>query len=652
MNTRPLRLLALVLVLLHAAPPFSVSETRNEADKAFVANDVENALARFMAAARTEEDPEDQAFCNQMAALLQWRYYQDYDRARERLLKSVRQGVLQTDLLLELARLELDRGDFQAASSSASRALLLATTAKEGRDARTLFAEIVVRQCSRAALEGAGEALSGKPADLEDARDILGNLVEQDPGLLDSSRLLLNAAILLGDGDSALVAWRSYFRENPEKATYKLLEGVKAVLEDTLPGWAGQALPQEETEGLIRALADSKLFQETELLATCAAPQARFSEDVEDILRYASFIRDLQNLTDEYYRKTSIGQGNSEEYMVAVKGLLHSLWRESSWAPAEFAWAGAESLSDFDGETEAAQAVYSALKERFGAVVVFDTTAGVFDLHMGHAIMDETRTVEQYGRTAELTFLFLDGVVSNGFQSWAWNYRGQHGGWAGDDRVVQVRPAYGKGPIEAWRSLTDPEEREKLNERITRDSKADDAIAENDPYAFFPGMSARLRLKALEKLHADLEAEGFEGGDLRTEFLARAEQAAQESSIFAHEGRHVIDKNLGITDSTELEFRAKLSEAAFAPYPGLAFSGTFAQYIGDQTPHGQASLRITKGLVAWMELNADQIDGLDRDRPLLPQFDLLSDEQIRSAVRSMDPLARETEKLPVTRPDP
>jgi len=40
----------------------------------------------------------------------------------------------------------------------------------------------------------------------------------------------------------------------------------------------------------------------------------------------------------------------------------------------------------------------------------------------------------------------------------------------------------------------------------------------------------------------------------------------------------------------------------------------------------------------WMEEHGSEIDGLDPELPLLPQFDLLTDEQIRAAFRSMDPL--------------
>ncbi len=57
------------------------------------------------------------------------------------------------------------------------------------------------------------------------------------------------------------------------------------------------------------------------------------------------------------------------------------------------------------------------------------------------------------------------------------------------------------------------------------------------------------------------------------------------------------------------------------------------------TPHGRANLKVIRGLVAWMEAHGEEIPGLDPEEPLLPQLDLLTDEQIRAAIRSMDPMA-------------
>ena len=46
---------------------------------------------------------------------------------------------------------------------------------------------------------------------------------------------------------------------------------------------------------------------------------------------------------------------------------------------------------------------------------------------------DRHRTVEQYGHKADVRFMMLDNIVSNGFQSWAWESGAQHGGWGSAD---------------------------------------------------------------------------------------------------------------------------------------------------------------------------------------------------------------------------
>jgi hypothetical protein len=78
----------------------------------------------------------------------------------------------------------------------------------------------------------------------------------------------------------------------------------------------------------------------------------------------------------------------------------------------------------------------------------------------------------------------------------------------------------------------------------------------------------------------------------------------------------------------ELEYRAKLSEVAFAPEPLIAMNAIFSSNIGQKgVAHGMANLRIMRGLVAWMRAHSSEIKGLNRARPLLPQFDLLTDVQ-------------------------
>ena len=139
-----------------------------------------------------------------------------------------------------------------------------------------------------------------------------------------------------------------------------------------------------------------------------------------------------------------------------------------------------------------------------------------------------------------------------------------------------------------------------------------------------------------------LKAGGLQSAELRLAFIAEIERIDLESSIVAHEGRHAIDSRHLLNFArrpAEKEFRAKLSEVAFSSAPFLAIGGgILARNIGDGTSHGEANQRIMKGVVKWMKQHGAAIDDLDPDLPLLPQLDLLTDEQLRQAFRSMDPM--------------
>ena len=285
--------------------------------------------------------------------------------------------------------------------------------------------------------------------------------------------------------------------------------------------------------------------------------------------------------------------------------------------------------------------VRELMKDRFGVYISLGKTAGYDDLHYGHAVIDETRTIEQYGKKGEINFVLLDRMVSNGFQSWAWYYQSQHGGWASKGVIYQVRSAYTDGPRTAWQTITDPTMNQKTHERLERLRREDLNIAKDNPYAYLPGLHLSLRFNAGMELYNQLKKENLSGTALKNRFIAELERIIQDYSIFAHEGRHVIDKREGIESSEEREFRAKLSEIAFSDYPKMAFAGgIYNSNIGGKTPHGQANLRIITGLVSWMDDNKDQIAGFDSTMPTIMQVDKLTDDQLVTAIRTMDPLVK------------
>jgi hypothetical protein len=224
-----------------------------------------------------------------------------------------------------------------------------------------------------------------------------------------------------------------------------------------------------------------------------------------------------------------------------------------------------------------------------------------------------------------------------------WDGRQAHGGWAQADKIIIVRPGYADAALRTWSNLTDPAQRSETEEKIGRLSAGDDAAARKDRGAFLPGLAERLEWRGYDDLLSGLRARGLTGSDLKQAFVIELNRINLDSSIFAHEGRHVLDKVLlgDKLSSEEMEYRAKLSEVAFCEKPQVCFGSIFNANIGDATsPHGRANKRIAEQLLDWMESHQAEIKGLDKSRPLLPQFDKLTDDQMRAAMRSLDPWAK------------
>jgi hypothetical protein len=596
----------------------------NEADQADAAHEIQRERRVLEHAETLSGDARDAARVERMLAVLDWKYDQRFDEARDRLLRAAENGAEPAEAWIALARMEQHRADYAAARDAAARGIEAARKDKEKRDAGLALDRASVA-------EGAELRRNGEAGDTQALRQAFGDLHEQvsrEPGFLEPSRLLLSASLLLDQGDAALLAWRSYFHVAPGGPGPNAIAEAGTDLERILPGWRGAEATPAERIDLVRALAGSRFFAEAALVAfdPRADDSVRDDPRVREVVVYDRSLREVKKIAEEHYRKTILGKGDPEEFEKQVRAqaspILSAIGVDLSTPPPD------EELDRL-------------LDEHFGAYVNLGRTAGYADLHLGHRVIDETRTVEQYGRKADLRFVSLDGMVSNGFQSWAWESGAQHGGWAGPDTIWQVRPAYAGAALEVWRRMRSEEERAKFDEEVARETTLDDDRARKDPCSYLPGLAMRLQRQGNLGLLERLQGRGLTDESLRLTFLNEYERATVESSIFAHEGRHAIDQRMktGKRPAWKSEFYAKLSEAVFTTDPRLALGGIFYANIGDPTQHGQANRHIMKGVVRWMKKHRGEIRGLDPERPLLPQFDLLTDGQIREAFRSMDPLA-------------
>src|SRR5712671_2395081 len=578
----------------------------DQAENAAAGRDLGQARSLYReVAARDGVEPRRRDRAAIRAAALEWHVFADADAARA-LLASVRDDSSEASAAWsERARMETELArDFAAARAAARHSCRLARTLTDRETASIRAAEAAVEQARLARRDGT------PPPDRETLRsaiDDLRSIAAAAGPVIESSRLLLNAALLLGDQAVALQAWRWYHAD--------AAANVPAAFGDR--------------RALGLALAAARLFPEAELVlgeAGAAGPGTAADDDVRCVLVYAAALRRIDALGRAHYRAVGRGVADDRGFQDALAVESQNLWNELAWPR--------------DRPEYSAAAFQQELGRRFGAVISLGKTDGVFCLLFGHEVIDEQRVVEQYGHSANLRFIALDGMVSGGYLAWITHDRSGTGGWIGSDAIYQIRTMYADGPVRRWRRLTDPELRSQRDQEIEAETRRDAERVVDSPICHLRGLELRLERQAAEALRAQLLALGLAGDALRDAFLERSRADEFAASIWAHEGRHAIDKKVfGIEDSAELEFCAKTSEIALALSPRAALRPVLSPVDG-QGAHGQANRRLLAGVVAWMRTHARELDGLDAAAPLLPQLDRLTDDQLRAAFQSMDPLAQ------------
>ncbi|MFO7892392.1 MAG: hypothetical protein R6U63_01550 [Longimicrobiales bacterium] len=567
-------------------------------------------------------------------ANLAWYIRGDAATGRRYLERALKLHAARAASLTELSRLEREEGRFDAAWSAATAALTAADASVDRFRAVVELGRVATAQAEAELQGGAWPAAIARER-LVRVRAELAPVVEVRRGLLDPAEQLLLMGILLDDGAAALDGWTSYYTSIGDLAGS--ITPARRTLAASLPGWAGPETHPADRVAVVEALAASGMMRAARALALdprvnaepgaaggaagAEGPDSAAAATVSDVIAVADFLDRARVLAVDYYRAAAAGKGEQWPFRDAVVTAGRDLLRSLSWPegdppePADSPW-GTE--------------VWDVLRDRFGLEVRFGNVAGNFGLRIGTRVVDDRRTVEQYGHRAEFRFLALDRIVVGDYQTWGWDGRAATGGYATPELVVQIRPGFAGSGIRAWESLQEPDT-VTIGELIPGDG--DFAHC-----GYVPGLDDRLRRQGLEQLHDSLVADGLEGPALRTAFLAGYEDQNTGASIFAHEGRHAIDGVRGIDDSEELEYGAKLAQVVFSRFPRLAIGSILTPNIGDPTPHGQANQRVLCGVAEWMAEHADELQ-VDTSRTLLPQLTRLTDHQIRAAFRSLDPLA-------------
>ena len=434
---------------------------------------------------------------------------------------------------------------------------------------------------------------------------------------VEAARVRLETALLLHDAPSALGAWKDYFW-----------------LEETD---APQALGKAGVTGLFTAG-----------LASNASPQDQLR--LTELLMRAGFAEQSKRFADDAALGGKVGSDPTWKRLQAywferskLEGILLGINRGLARGKPDggrtlaLAKAFAAALMQAAGATGDPR---DALKKYYSFVGTAGETNGYPSIHGGHVIEDHADRVTQYGKSADIHFIAVDNLASNGFTSWLWDGSAMVGGWTADGTIVHIRPGYVQSPLRGYRQSQDSVQRRLLIERERPLAAEDLAKLKQRPVATLLGLAARLQLQLVDRIAAVAHTKSHDEAGFRRAFLAEYSRANLDQSIRVHEGRHAIDEALGISAKVEqpvLEYQAKLSELALTDYPRMALTNMNRGLEGDG-PHDRAGARVFDQFRQWIEAHKDQVIGYDPALPALVQLDKLSDSQIREIARSLDPL--------------
>lgn len=505
--------------------------------------------------------------------------------------------------------------------SSGDAVLVEQADALAGRCTEPAEAAEIRLYAAEAALDLAAPDAAGKPS-IDRARALVEATTADARSSLEGSALRLQIAVLQGDAPAALQAWKDYFW----------------LVDTDLPQGMRHAYP-----------AAAPLFSAA--LAAGAAPEARLR--LVDLLVRAGFATAAERFATAaglpaqaaghpLWRKASAYLRERRELEAAILASNRRVARGGKAANLEAAIDQATmrlmAAAGLKGDPT------QGLRQAYGLAGQVGNTEGYASVHFGHVVQDERRTIQQYGHRAEVAFLALDNMISNGFNSWLWDGAAATGGWTSPGPlIVQVRPEWTSSPLSAWSLFSGGPLRQRLLARHPERAAADVAALKKASVAYLPGLADRLTMQAAEQIGARAKQLAGADGDLKRAFLAEYSRATFEQSILGHEGRHALDRKLvrGLArlSDANLEYRAKLSEVALAEYPRLAFNNINEPAIGGDSGHGKADEKLLKAYTDWIRANPQQIAGYDSALPALVQIDKLSDEQLRAIARSIDPIA-------------
>jgi len=592
-----------------------------------------NSLFKKVVSSPTATD-EDKCTALRQLAIQDWKFYNDYKAAKTKIAQADSIGDYLSETWLVLNRVERESGHFTNALEAARQSIELSVSKADKIYAQYKYCQTILRQ----ALHQANSNKEINEDLLLEASRRLQEVLAVNPTNANAAEVLLGVALLCKDGDLALKAWLSYFRFTNAQNAYSYLQPVANTLQNILPNWKGEISTLDEKVLVAQALGKSGFYNYAKVLTYGFGESHSISSldnvELQNIIAYANYLNDVKAYTNEYYRKTTVGEPITDDYMDLLMDKneqLYDLLTNSEIKKDTFSFGNFRSL----------------IRSGFGTVLMVGQTSSsnVPSLVMGQIVNERVRSVEQYGHTADFNFTELDMMTSNGYPSWFWEDRGA-GGFAIPGGFIRVKKMFKHLGIDAWERVTDSVKRGKHLEKI--ETHLLSSTKESTRNSILLGLSRKLELDALDAIYERLVDTGLSGLELQLKFIETYDDYRDNATMFAHEGRHSLDRialedgyrELGIPT---IEYRARLSQIAFSESPKLELANMI-NGVGT-TGAGLSNKMIVEVAEQWLAVNSSDVAEFDATKLPISQLYRLTEEQIKNCFRAVDPFYLALKKL-------
>lgn len=566
-----------------------------------------------------------------------WKFYKNYELAKKRLAEAIQIGDYISESYVVLNRIENEAKNYSKALAAAEKSLENATSAADSTYATYLYSKTILKEASSFTLQKKQLDL----VKLQKASTLLQKILSKNPTHVNAAEVLLGISLLLKDGKLALKSWLAYYRFTNANAAYTYLKESAKVLSLELPMWNSNTINFQQTKAIIVALGNSRFYNLAKLVALTEnkSLHAKIKTDVEiqDIIHYVNYLQELKDNTNEYYRIATIEK--NEDKITQNRDAFISNFRTTNNLLMK-------KLSVFEKNTTeySVREFREKLRTHFGTVQIVASTSSstTLGLVMGHIVNERTETIKQYNHESDFTFTEIDMMISNGYPSWYWEDRGA-GGFAVEDGFLRVKQLFKSLPINAWQRITDPVKRGKIEKEIAEKLFSNSI----DEKTIFSGLSQKLELDALSDLYNDLKSQGYQDIKLQLKFIEVYESYRARATMFAHEGRHSLDKKVlknkyRSLGATVIEYRGRLSQIVFSKEPRLELSNMINGV--NTSPTGLSNKMIVDVAKEWILKNHGKIKNYDATQTPISQLYKLTNAQIIACYKAVDPFYIESKK--------